>query len=108
MIIINFNIIFRVFHIGKCGVHHKKSECSVDEEVQTIENFYSRFQNQFFPGNFSVIRKKSPKIKLVNNGGWSDPRDHELCIQYELEYDQIIKSNVNFRLFIKDLYKNNK
>lgn len=58
------------------------------------------FQSKFFPQNVSVMRREGKKTKMVNNGGWSDPRDAILCIQYELPLDQIIQANVNFKPFL--------
>lgn len=46
------------------------------------------------------MRREGKKTKMVNNGGWSDPRDHQLCIQYELPLDQIVQANDNFKSFL--------
>ena len=77
-------------------MHHKNADCAVDKQVQSLGEVYSLHQDRFFPRNFSVMRLPSKKTKLVNNGGWADPRDHQLCLQYEFPLEQIIKLNDNF------------
>jgi len=94
----NSLITLRAFHIGTCGMHHKKTDCAIDQQVQSLQDVYSRNRDRFFPRNFTVIKQPSKKIKFVNNGGWSDPRDHDLCFKFELPLEQILKSNPNFAL----------
>lgn len=68
--------------------------------MNIIEDMYAAFKNKFFPKNVTVMRREGKKTKMVNNGGWSDPRDHQLCIQYELPLDQIVQANDNFKSFL--------
>lgn len=98
----------RVFHIGSCGIHHRKADCSVDTQVQRLEALYSQYKDKFFPSNFSVMKHQSQKVKLVNNGGWSDPRDHQLCIQYELPFEQIAQSNTDLKRYLSQSAKSYK
>ncbi|KAG5673852.1 hypothetical protein PVAND_003863 [Polypedilum vanderplanki] len=82
----------RVFHIGECGVHHKcgkKSEKDsgnqVISKVQQVLNVATK-SNQLFPNNLmltvaSIVKKQ--KIRK-GNGGWSDKRDHLLCLNMTL------------------------
>ena len=90
----------RVFHIGSCGVHHKTADCSPEKQVKVIEEMYTAFRSKFFPAKVSVMRRQGKKTKMVNNGGWNDPRDHQLCIQYELPLEQIIRKNANLKPFL--------
>lgn len=94
------SIVPRVFHIGSCGVHHKTADCSPEKQVKVIEEMYTAFRSKFFPAKVSVMRRQGKKTKMVNNGGWNDPRDHQLCIQYELPLEQIIRKNANFKPFL--------
>lgn len=97
-------------------MHNKKSDCSTKAQVHKIEELYLNNQDKFFPDRLTVMRRQDKKLKIVNNGGWNDPRDHQLCLQYELPFEnysiltknrcgyipsEIIKSNANFAPFRK-------
>ncbi|XP_046636877.1 alpha-1,6-mannosyl-glycoprotein 2-beta-N-acetylglucosaminyltransferase-like [Daphnia pulicaria] len=76
----------RVFHIGECGVHHRKANCGTDtstlrkaetslrsaRKAQTL--FPSTLKTKNMLGGTKGIRLKK------GNGGWGDPRDRELCL----------------------------
>ena len=73
----------RVFHIGECGVHHKKNNCESNQVISKVQQVISVAQKggQLFPKNLmltvaSVVKKQ--KIRK-GNGGWGDKRDHFLC-----------------------------
>uniref|UniRef100_A0A5S6Q056 Alpha-1,6-mannosyl-glycoprotein 2-beta-N-acetylglucosaminyltransferase n=1 Tax=Trichuris muris TaxID=70415 RepID=A0A5S6Q056_TRIMR len=73
----------RVFHIGDCGVHHKGKICTADSSADAVVVKLKSLQSQLFPKTFKqsptgVVRRlpKQPK----ENGGWGDPRDHDLCL----------------------------
>jgi len=71
----------RVFHIGECGVHHKKSDCDSNLVMEKVKNILKTANTFLFPAKLSVGRmglKKKVKLKK-GNGGWGDKRDHELC-----------------------------
>jgi len=71
----------RVFHIGECGVHHKKSDCDSNLVMDKVKNILKTASTYLFPAKLSVGRvglKKKVKLKK-GNGGWGDRRDHELC-----------------------------
>lgn len=78
----------RVFHIGECGVHHKKKNCESNQvitKVQQVINVATK-SNQLYPKSLmltaaSVIKKQ--KIRK-GNGGWGDKRDHLLCLNMTL------------------------
>lgn len=78
----------RVFHIGECGVHHKKNNCESNQvisKVQQVINVATK-AGQLFPKNLvltvaSVVKKQ--KIRK-GNGGWGDLRDHLLCLNMTL------------------------
>jgi len=71
----------RVFHIGECGVHHKKSDCNSNLVMGKVKNILKTAKTFLFPTRLSVGRaalKKKVKLKK-GNGGWGDKRDHALC-----------------------------
>lgn len=73
----------RVFHVGECGVHHKGRDCfdlSVTKKVQTL---LEESRDSLFPESVMEIRtiKRNSKMPKVN-GGWSDKRDHQLCLRH--------------------------
>jgi len=72
----------RVFHIGECGVHHKKADCDSNVVIQKVKTILKTAKNYLFPPRLSVMRtvlKKKLKLKK-GNGGWGDRRDHALCM----------------------------
>ncbi|XP_050084146.1 alpha-1,6-mannosyl-glycoprotein 2-beta-N-acetylglucosaminyltransferase isoform X1 [Anopheles aquasalis] len=74
----------RVFHIGECGVHHKKSNCGSNEVISKVQQVLkvARSSQQLFPRSLSLTQ--TSVIKKTNlrkgNGGWGDQRDHLLCL----------------------------
>uniref|UniRef100_A0A2M4AIL4 Alpha-1,6-mannosyl-glycoprotein 2-beta-N-acetylglucosaminyltransferase n=1 Tax=Anopheles triannulatus TaxID=58253 RepID=A0A2M4AIL4_9DIPT len=74
----------RVFHIGECGVHHKKSNCLSNEVISKVQQVLkvARSSQQLFPRSISLTQ--TSVIKKTNlrkgNGGWGDQRDHLLCL----------------------------
>jgi len=76
----------RVFHIGECGVHHKKSRCDSDSVIEKLKTIIKTANRYFFPDSLSVSRlntKRKTKLKKAN-GGWGDKRDHWLCMNFTL------------------------
>lgn len=73
----------RVFHIGECGVHHKKKECQTTAVVKKVHDILNEAANYLYPKKLILMnenkkrRRKLPK----GNGGWGDKRDRELCIK---------------------------
>lgn len=82
----------RVFHTGACsGVHHQEEgeePCDADEIVGEIkENLkVAKDLNQLFP---KKLRQRMDHLsqdldRLTPNGGWGDPRDRNLCLNFTL------------------------
>lgn len=72
----------RVFHIGECGVHHKKSQCETDKVVKKFEQILEKANPFLFPKSL-VVTSVQPKktVKLPKgNGGWGDKRDQLMCL----------------------------
>jgi len=79
----------RVFHIGECGVHHKKSNCDSNVIMRKVEKIIKSAKAYLFPKSLSISKptlKKKLKLKKAN-GGWGDKRDHELCMNFTLSLD---------------------
>lgn len=73
----------RIQHIGECGLHAKKSDCSPQQRINLTESFLRQNRLNLFPksltvGNVDLSPYGIPKM----NGGWGDPRDHKLCISF--------------------------
>ncbi|XP_071054481.1 alpha-1,6-mannosyl-glycoprotein 2-beta-N-acetylglucosaminyltransferase isoform X2 [Onthophagus taurus] len=72
----------RVFHIGECGVHHKKNNCESTGVISKVQKVLKSAKNHLFPSYLTltyVTPLKKTKIRK-GNGGWGDRRDHMLCI----------------------------
>ncbi|XP_024935689.1 alpha-1,6-mannosyl-glycoprotein 2-beta-N-acetylglucosaminyltransferase isoform X3 [Cephus cinctus] len=71
----------RVFHIGECGVHHKKNNCESNAVIAKVQSVLKAARKHLFPMQLTLtIAAVAKKTKLrKGNGGWGDIRDHELC-----------------------------
>lgn len=73
----------RVFHLGECGLHHKKVDCNIDATVQKYQSVIDRNLNSFYPSSVDIQQGRTGSAsKFGPNGGWGDPRDHALCLQF--------------------------
>ncbi|KAF2355765.1 N-acetylglucosaminyltransferase II [Trinorchestia longiramus] len=70
----------RVFHIGECGVHHKKKDCSSKLVLNKVYRTLQVGRRALFPLKLIIVQAPPKKVKKHNgNGGWGDHRDQELC-----------------------------
>lgn len=70
----------RVFHVGECGVHHKKANCYKNTIVNKVIHLLSASKSYLFPRKLTKINTIKRNFKMPKvNGGWSDIRDHQLC-----------------------------
>ncbi|KAA0184724.1 hypothetical protein HAZT_HAZT009097 [Hyalella azteca] len=70
----------RVFHIGECGVHHKKKDCSSKLVLNKVYRTLQSGRRALFPLKLIIMQAPPKKIKKhKGNGGWGDHRDQELC-----------------------------
>ncbi|KAL0269763.1 UNVERIFIED_CONTAM: hypothetical protein PYX00_007389 [Menopon gallinae] len=72
----------RIFHIGECGVHHKKRNCEATTVINRVQQVLKFAKKHLFPSRIILvytINSKKQKIRR-GNGGWSDIRDHQLCL----------------------------
>ncbi|XP_063907913.1 alpha-1,6-mannosyl-glycoprotein 2-beta-N-acetylglucosaminyltransferase-like [Zophobas morio] len=69
----------RVYHVGSCGTHSDGEICDPTELIQDFKNR----QTNLFPDSFYVTFDNNQEIvdRSRPNGGWGDPRDHELCMK---------------------------
>ncbi|XP_031561260.1 alpha-1,6-mannosyl-glycoprotein 2-beta-N-acetylglucosaminyltransferase-like [Actinia tenebrosa] len=72
----------RVFHIGECGIHHKKKECNPDQTVSKFNSIIQDNADSFFPASLKVEHKFGEVSSSQPNGGWGDTRDHDLCLSF--------------------------
>ncbi|CAH0561827.1 unnamed protein product [Brassicogethes aeneus] len=76
----------RVFHIGECGVHHKKNNCESTAVVSKVQQVLKTAKRHLFPDyltlTYTTLLKKTKLRK--GNGGWGDHRDHKLCMSMTL------------------------
>ncbi|KPJ20220.1 Alpha-1,6-mannosyl-glycoprotein 2-beta-N-acetylglucosaminyltransferase [Papilio machaon] len=73
----------RVFHIGECGIHHKKSNCNASTVISKVQKLLQNAKSYMYPSRVSAIVSaggaKHNKKLTKGNGGWGDIRDQELC-----------------------------
>ncbi|XP_023721955.1 alpha-1,6-mannosyl-glycoprotein 2-beta-N-acetylglucosaminyltransferase isoform X1 [Cryptotermes secundus] len=72
----------RVFHIGECGVHHKKANCESTAAISKVQQVLKYASKHLYPNYLTLtVTNTNKKQKLrKGNGGWGDLRDHQLCI----------------------------
>lgn len=87
----------RVVHVGECGIHHKGKNCDPKEKINLLKDNFKKNFKYFFPSSFNIGRVNTAiKIVKKSNGGWSDPRDHELCKSFASP----VSARNNLTLFI--------
>lgn len=74
----------RVFHLGQCGVHHKGKDCfRTDTLANKVQSLITKSKDYLFPHSVSLITTPNRNTKMPKeNGGWSDKRDHILCLSH--------------------------
>jgi alpha-1,6-mannosyl-glycoprotein beta-1,2-N-acetylglucosaminyltransferase len=92
-----YPVFSRVIHIGTCGTHHKGKNCDPKESVDKLVLMYANKADAFYADKFELqgVNTAIRKIRK-SNGGWSDPRDIQLCKSFF--YSQ---AQSNFNLDIK-------
>ncbi|CAG2057897.1 unnamed protein product [Timema podura] len=72
----------RVFHIGECGVHHKKANCESTAVISKVQQVLKYANKHLYPSYLTLtVTNTNKKQKLrKGNGGWGDIRDHQLCV----------------------------
>ncbi|XP_013188976.1 alpha-1,6-mannosyl-glycoprotein 2-beta-N-acetylglucosaminyltransferase isoform X2 [Amyelois transitella] len=73
----------RVFHIGECGIHHKKSNCNASTVISKVQKLLQNAKSYMYPNRVTATitagGAKQNKKLVKGNGGWGDIRDRELC-----------------------------
>lgn len=73
----------RVFHIGECGFHHKKSNCNASTVISKVQTLLKTAKQYMYPSRVTATvtsgGAKNNKKLVKGNGGWGDIRDRELC-----------------------------
>lgn len=76
--------IFCLFYLNFSGVHHKKKNCESNQVISKVQQVLriATKSHQLYPKSLKLtvasVVKKSKLRK--GNGGWSDVRDHNLCL----------------------------
>ncbi|XP_048002837.1 alpha-1,6-mannosyl-glycoprotein 2-beta-N-acetylglucosaminyltransferase isoform X2 [Leguminivora glycinivorella] len=73
----------RVFHIGECGLHHKKSNCNANLVISKVQKLLQTTKRLLYPKRLTASINpggaKHNKKLVKGNGGWGDRRDQEMC-----------------------------
>ena len=71
----------RVFHIGVCGTHRSKNNCSVTKLIKRIDDILKEAwkKGKLFPRSFIFKDFNGRKQNQIAYGGWGDLRDKALC-----------------------------
>lgn len=72
----------RLFHIGKCGGMHFKDATDCESLVRTVLADLERAAKSgaLFPSKLIVSENMARTFVSQAFGGWTDPRDHQLCL----------------------------
>ena len=94
-----YPVFSRVIHIGTCGLHHKGKNCDPKDNVDKLVSMFAEKPSAFFPKSFELsgiyTGIRTPK---KSNGGWSDPRDIQLCKQFFYSTNSTSYVNLNIRI----------
>lgn len=73
----------RVFHVGECGVHHKGKNCDTSRLTLIAQRVIQASVSYLYPTQVKVQKGLQRPLKGQRaNGGWSDVRDHTLCMHF--------------------------
>lgn len=66
--------------MNQSGTHHKGSNCDPKEKIEILKQTIDKKKSETFSDKFdsSAVHTGIISIKK-SNGGWADPRDHNLC-----------------------------
>ncbi|XP_061385194.1 alpha-1,6-mannosyl-glycoprotein 2-beta-N-acetylglucosaminyltransferase-like [Danaus plexippus] len=67
----------RVFRLNKCKDH---KTCNETKNNEILLNFVRKIRNKLFPFKMHIVKSNSVEEVGEGNGGWTDVRDHELCL----------------------------
>lgn len=75
------------FFLYFSGLHQQKENCNPDRAISIVRNFLRNTSSKLFTKklratNLKLIWPTERKGPLKPNGGWSDIRDHNLCLSY--------------------------
>ncbi|XP_063545185.1 alpha-1,6-mannosyl-glycoprotein 2-beta-N-acetylglucosaminyltransferase isoform X4 [Cydia strobilella] len=89
----------RVFHIGECGLHHKKSNCNANLVISKVQKLLQTTKHLLYPKRLTASINpggaKHNKKLVKGNGGWGDRRDQEMCTNMT-KADRQLKKYVYF------------
>ena len=62
---------------------HHEGQCNTDGIVQTYKDLLENNKDALFVKKFTIANMEDgPAHSGVQNGGWGDKRDHELCLSF--------------------------
>lgn len=81
------------------GLHQKNKNCNSNEEIARIQFLLqnAKSSKQFYPSQLKITQNIIEDTPLGNsNGGWSDVRDHYLCLNFTKSKTQLKFEHVKF------------
>ncbi|XP_025424797.1 alpha-1,6-mannosyl-glycoprotein 2-beta-N-acetylglucosaminyltransferase-like isoform X2 [Sipha flava] len=87
----------RVYHLGKCGMHHANNCTDMSHIVKLKQNLNTL---KLYPETVDVTLENTKQMPISGFGGWGDTRDHKLCMHMMNHYD--VKTQIQNR-FTKPL-----
>lgn len=68
------------------GLHQQKENCDPDHVISNVRNFLKNTSSKYYVKKLKATNWKfiwpTESRALKQNGGWSDIRDHNLCLSY--------------------------
>ena len=79
----------RILHVGDCQGFHVKNtnrKCDMDSLQRKYAPLLAESDSPFIDSEYftHAHKLKNNKHGFKPNGGWADPRDHALCINYNI------------------------
>lgn len=77
---------FKISNFICSGLHQQKENCNPNHVISNVRNCLKNMSSQFYVEKLKATNWKpiwpSESRTLKLNGGWSDIRDHNLCLSY--------------------------
>ncbi|XP_041374166.1 alpha-1,6-mannosyl-glycoprotein 2-beta-N-acetylglucosaminyltransferase-like [Gigantopelta aegis] len=93
----------RVFHLGSCKGFHQNRSCKTTDVLNNVLGILRRNRNYLFPENVNIpIDFPSRSTLDVPYGGWTDIRDHQMCLRI---FNNESLSTTDFRKIHQKLFR---
>ncbi|XP_038220317.1 alpha-1,6-mannosyl-glycoprotein 2-beta-N-acetylglucosaminyltransferase-like [Zerene cesonia] len=70
----------RVFHIGECGIHHKKSNCNASTVISKVQKLLQNAKQYMFPARITATISRPGALRKYDKSGTTNEEILLLCV----------------------------